>query len=188
MNETLQTIHSRFSCRGFNQDKIISDKNLDEIINAGLASPSAYNSQSWHFIACKNKNILDKAQQYAIDYLNTLTDKSTLEFINKIGGKIFYNAPVVIFITRPKETGKLESINSGIAIQSMAIAATSLGIDSCMCGFTSMCFKDSKHNEELSKLLKFPKEYYCEVSLILGYGIQQNKAHEIDKNKYTIIE
>jgi nitroreductase len=187
MNETIKTIHSRYSCRGFGESPL-KDGDIDTILQAALASPSAYNSQSWQFVVCKNKGIIDKAQQYAAEFANSLEDKSTYEYIMRAGGKIFYNAPVVVFVARPEGEDKLESINSGIAIQSMALAARSLGIDSLICGFSSMCFADPQAKAELSKQLKFPQGYICNVSILLGYGLQQSKPHEIDNSKVTIVE
>lgn len=187
MNDTLKAMHSRYSCRGF-LDRMPSDSDLSLIADAGLASPSAYNAQNWQLVVCKNKEIINKAQQYAYDYTASLEDKSIFEYLKKAGGKIFYDAPVVVFIARPEGEDKSQSINSGIVLQSIAISASSLGINSLMCGFTRMAFADPVKAKELASLLKFPEGYVCNVSILLGYEKQGGTPHQLDKAKVTVIE
>ena len=57
MNETLQTIFQRHSTRAF-QKKQVADDVLEQILKAGVAAPSANNSQNWIFTAVQKPELL----------------------------------------------------------------------------------------------------------------------------------
>ncbi len=59
VNETLKIIHQRKSVRAFT-DKSISKRQLEEIVKAGMAAPTAINRQPWVFIAIDDRETLDK--------------------------------------------------------------------------------------------------------------------------------
>ncbi|WP_291236700.1 nitroreductase family protein [Frisingicoccus sp.] len=52
----METIFNRRSVRKYT-DKVISDEQLKQIIKAGMAAPSAKNSQEWVFIVIRDKEI-----------------------------------------------------------------------------------------------------------------------------------
>lgn len=188
MNDTIKSIHSRYSCRTFARESIPSDEILDVILRAALASPSASNHQTWQFVVCKNRKILDRAQEIGYNYVSGLDDKSKFDRLQKAGGKVFYDAPIVIFVTSPVGEEKSESLNTGIALQTIALAATSMGVDSLICGgFTRMCFSDEASSIEMSKILNFKDGYICKAAVLLGYSTQVGLPHELNFDKITMI-
>ena len=52
----METIFNRRSVRKYT-DKVISDEQLKQIIKAGMAAPSAKNSQEWVFIVIRDPEI-----------------------------------------------------------------------------------------------------------------------------------
>ena len=48
MNEVLKAIQDRRSTRGFS-DVQLTDTELQALVDAALAAPTARNAQSWHF-------------------------------------------------------------------------------------------------------------------------------------------
>lgn len=48
MNETIQSIKSRFSCRRFSSQPV-PDELLQQIVDAAKYAPSGKNAQGWHF-------------------------------------------------------------------------------------------------------------------------------------------
>ncbi len=58
-NETLRIIHERKSVRNFT-DKPVSDSDLELLVKAGMAAPSARNLQPWAFIIVNERDILDE--------------------------------------------------------------------------------------------------------------------------------
>lgn len=60
--ETIIAINTRRSIRKYKKD-MISDEQLEEIVQCGMFAPSAGNEQPWHFIIIKNKTLLKQIPQ-----------------------------------------------------------------------------------------------------------------------------
>jgi len=58
-NSVLQAIYNRKSVRHFT-DEIVTKEQLEELIRAGMAAPTARNLQPWSFIGIKNREMLDQ--------------------------------------------------------------------------------------------------------------------------------
>ena len=58
-NQVIKAIHSRRSVRHFSDEKV-SKEQLEILIKAGMAAPSANNVQPWAFIGITNRDTLDK--------------------------------------------------------------------------------------------------------------------------------
>ena len=58
-NQTLDIINSRRSHRAYKADKI-PDEILNDILQAGLASPSAMNLQPWHFSLVTDTDLINE--------------------------------------------------------------------------------------------------------------------------------
>lgn len=57
--DTFETIFTRRSVREFT-DKPVKDETINKLLEAAMYAPSATNSQPWHFIVVKDKNMLQK--------------------------------------------------------------------------------------------------------------------------------
>jgi hypothetical protein len=102
-------------------------------------------------------------------------------------GKLFYNAPCMVFIAIKETSPKgAELIDLGIVAQNISLAASSLGIDNCHCGLVAFCFAGGKA-EEFKRKLKFEDGYECGLSVLLGYGKNEGMPHTPDKSKITFI-
>jgi len=58
MNPTLETIFTRRSCRKFTSEKV-KQEDIDIILRAAMAGPSAKNVQPWRFVVIDDRAILD---------------------------------------------------------------------------------------------------------------------------------
>lgn len=56
-NATIDVIHQRTSIRSY-QDKAVSKEQLETLVRAGMAAPSAMNKQPWRFIIVDDKDVL----------------------------------------------------------------------------------------------------------------------------------
>lgn len=70
-NETLETIHNRKSVRHFT-DAPVSKAQLELLVRAGMAAPTAVNRQPWAFYAVTDRAILDKLSEQ-LPYAKMLT-------------------------------------------------------------------------------------------------------------------
>lgn len=58
-NHTLEIIHQRKSVRNFTDEKV-SKEQLESLVKAGMAAPTAVNKQPWAFIAIDDRATLDQ--------------------------------------------------------------------------------------------------------------------------------
>ena len=144
-NETLKTIFERRAVRKY-LPYMIDDDVLEKIIDAGRMAPSAMNGQPWKFYIVTHKDtialfsneikkitskvVLKAAVKHPVQILKTLLHFSPGSIGLESEDPIFHGAPVVIFITSPKDN-EWAGLDIGMCAQNMMLAAKSLGLDSC---------------------------------------------------------
>ncbi|MDR2132892.1 MAG: nitroreductase family protein [Clostridiales Family XIII bacterium] len=186
--DAIEAIRTRYSCRAFT-DKLPPDKDLDTIAKAAVASPSGMNRQLWRVVVVKNKELIADLEAEGMKQLAALPDKGAYERILSRGGKLFYNAPCMMVVPIGKATRDgMEILDCGIVVENIAIAATSLGINSLICGFAALSFAGEK-NAEFKKRLDFPEGYDIGLAVLLGYAENPGGSpHEPDLSKIIWIE
>ncbi|MCL2531133.1 MAG: nitroreductase family protein [Oscillospiraceae bacterium] len=177
MNETLQTIHARYTCRAYT-NQVPSHEDLIAIANAALTSPSAMNRQPWHFILVKNPQLIADLEAAGLAKIKADPDQNAWERLRARGGTLFYGAPCMLVIASQNS-----AVDCGIATQTAALAAASLGINSCICGLAGMCY-----NDELAARVGIPEGYTHGLTLLLGYAEKNGTPREIDPTKLNIVE
>lgn len=178
MNETLQTIHARYTCRAFKPNQPPSHEHLLTVANAALTSPSAMNRQPWHFILLKNRELIAELEQTGLDKIKADPDQRIWERLKARGGTLFYGAPCMLVIASADS-----AVDCGIATQTATLAAASLGIDSCICALADLCYHD-----ELAARVGIPEGYTHGLTLLLGYAKTPGQPRENDTAKLTVVE
>mgnify|MGYP000856649223 CR=1 FL=1 len=163
-NATIDVILSRRSIRHYS-NQAISDQDLEQIVQCGLHAPSARNRQNWHFTVITNKEM--------IEMMHELTQKGMETRGLKVDPNehTFYHAPVVIVISSLIEG--FSELNAGCAIENMAIAAKSLGIDSCIIGQTRFMYTQT-NKVDINRMLKIPMDYEHDCAICFGYRNGEN--------------
>lgn len=59
-NPVIENILTRTSDRVFNPEKEVSLYDIDVILHAGMAAPTGVNRRPWHFIAVRDRRLLEK--------------------------------------------------------------------------------------------------------------------------------
>jgi len=98
--------------------------------------------------------------------------------------KIIYDAPLFVVIS-----GKASSyahIDAGIAVQSLAIAAKSMGLDSVILGLPGLAFKGERA-QHWKTTLKFPPEHEFIISIAIGHGAMAGNDKVLDPSKLNYI-
>lgn len=185
---TIEAIRTRYSCRGFS-DRIPPDEDLRVIAEAGVAAPSGMNRQLWRVIIVKNKELIDDMEAEGLRNLAAFPDNGLYNHIMSRGGKLYYNAHCMMVVPIAKaEPAGAELFDCGIVAENIALAATALGIDNLICGFSAFSFAGEK-KDEFKRRLNFPAGYDIGLSVLLGYATNtDNKPHEPDLNKITFID
>ncbi len=187
MNETLKTIAKRYTCRDY-KSEMPPDEILQAIAKAAIEAPSGMNRQAWRVIVVKDKALIRDMESEGMSYLANMEDRSSYDRIMDRGGKLFYGAPCMIVVPiDPAQYGPA-LVDCGILCQNIALAATSLGIASTMCGLTGTAFASGLRAGEFAQRLRFPEGYAFGCSVLLGYANTPKPPHVPDKDKILFVQ
>lgn len=168
MNDVLNAIQNRCSNRGYAPDKLTAEE-LDALIGAALQSPTATNRQEIHVTVVDGENpILAEIQ-------------SELTGGADSAHNFYYEAPVVLILSAEQDFG-WKSVDAGIAAQSIALAAQSLGLGSLIIG----CIKKVMYGpsrERYACALGFPEGYGFEIAVVVGHATQSKEPHTYSEEK-----
>ena len=180
-NETLGTIYTRRSVRKYKNQEV--DKHLiEDIINAGRMAPSAINMQPWGFYVLTDKERIkkySKAKQVFNMGIKSLI-KTAVSAVKMADGlnfgieedPVFHGAPVVIFVTGDKNN-EWASLDIGMCVQNMLLAAKSIGLDTCPIGYAKYVDQTDIYSE-----LNIPGTEKVMLAVILGYGDEEPEVHK----------
>ena len=184
MNETMRTIAERYSCRDFTGDPLTAPQ-LQALVKAALASPSAMNRQPWYVIAITDKALINELDADGMSILAEAEDKSVFERIQSRGGKIFYNAPCMILAA--SDGSEHAAMDCGILSQNVALAAHSLGLGSVICGMAAIPLNGPRGNT-FKKRMQFPDGYGFGIAILAGVAKSGKAPHVLDMSKVTYIK
>ena len=187
-NSVLQAIADRRSVRAYAPEQI-TDEQLQALLDAGVQSPTANNSQHWHFSAVQDIPLLHAFNE---DLRSLMIENAPNEDVRArfqaVDYSVFYKAPTVIFISMPKPfPGFFAPVDAGIAVENIALAAQGMGLGSVILGFPKQVF-DSEKGEEYRKAFKFPEGHDFVIAIAVGKPAMTKEAHPVKENKVTIVK
>ena len=171
-NPVLKAIADRRSIRSYKAEKVTREQ-IDIILKAGQEAPSARNSQPWHFTVVQDEAILKMIYEE--------TKKAAKEEL----ADIYHGAKTVIFISCDP-AARWARLDSGIAVQNMALAAHAIGLGTVILGRPDAAFTGSR-GAELNKLLKFPEGHAFAVSIAVGIPAGTKDAHPMEPGRIAYI-
>ncbi|MFO8016969.1 MAG: nitroreductase family protein [Candidatus Woesearchaeota archaeon] len=174
MNETIETIKARRSVRSFN-DKPIPDGIIDELIECGRYAPSAMNQQPWRFMVIKDRDMIRQMSESIADEAKEKNPRIA-ERAGTMEDPIFYNAPLLIMVLRPKDD-EWAKFDCSAAAQNMMLAARSLGIGSCAIGMAKLL-----EGKDVMEKLDMPDGYEQHMTIAFGYTDEWPEAPERKKD------
>ncbi|MFX0005023.1 MAG: nitroreductase family protein [Candidatus Hermodarchaeota archaeon] len=139
----LKFLKGRRSIRSF-QDKALSEKELEMILEAARWAPSASNRQPWEFIVIKNKETLVELAK-VLNY-----------------GKFIKQVTIAIaIVAKVKNSPKWHLIDTSLVSMNMMLMAWSLGIGTCWIG--------AMNREKAKKILGVGADDHLLTVLPFGY-------------------
>lgn len=166
MSAVLDTISSRSSIRAYTEEPV-SEETISLLVEAALKAPTAINKQELHVSVVKKGNpVLSQLQ-------NELNPDA----------KVFwhYNAPVVLFISGD-DSFKWSTLDAGIAVENVHLAAASLGLGSVILG----CIDGVMHGPNMAaynEAMSIPEGYSFKIALSVGNIAAGKDPHKIDTEK-----
>lgn len=153
---TIDVIHKRVSVRNYTEQKI-SKEQLETIVRAGMAAPSAMNKQPWQFVVIDDESILS-----AIGEIPT--------------SRMAKNAPAAILVC-----GDLQKAGEGwlqeywiqdcsAVSQNILLAVTDMGLGAVWTGI----YPAEDRMKTIVDLLKLPEHIIPFCVIPLGYSSQEN--------------
>lgn len=169
--DTLSAIKHRSSARAYSKEEVTKEE-LEMILNAGLQAPTGKNHKEVHFTVVKGD----------APFLNELDEeKRKLRGQGEQPHNFYYEAPLLIFLSAERGF-KWSTLDSGIAVQNMALAAEELGLGSLIIG----CIYDAMHGEKqdyFEKELRLPEGYSFEIALAIGHKMDDKTPHDYEFEK-----
>ncbi len=168
-NAVLENIQSRKSVRHFVKGKEISREQIEKIIRAGMAAPSARNIQPWEFIVINDR-----------ETLNSLAEKSPF-------GKMLADASCAIVVAGSKEgTNEFWVQDTSAATENMLLAIEAIGLGAVWIGV----YPVEERVIPVSQTISLPENIVPLNIVAIGYPTGEDmpkdkwKPEKIHYNKY----
>lgn len=184
MNETLNTIARRYSCRAFDGRPVEKEK-IEAIALAAVQAPSAMNIQPWRVVAVTDKAWIEAVDSEGMHILAAMDDKSAYDRMMSRGGKLLYNTPAMFIVLKKSDCPSAE-LDCGIVCQNIALSAVSLGLGSLICGLAKMPLGGEKAAQYREKL-GIEDGWEIAITILTGYEVEPGTAHEPDMSKITYV-
>ncbi len=149
MNKVIETIKERSSTRGYTGDAL-TEEELGILLHAGLQAPTAANRQEIHFTVLDGSHpVLQELEE----------EKNRLRNITAPPHNFYYEAPVVVIISADANF-KWGTLDAGIAVENMALAAESIGLGNLIIG----CIYDALRGDKKDYLRCRGPDYPAVIS------------------------
>ncbi|MDD2427930.1 MAG: nitroreductase family protein [Eubacteriales bacterium] len=168
----MDAIRKRSSCRDFS-DKKVAAEDVDKLLEAALASPTAMDSQLLRFALISNEQLIQKISDHSFERLD---EGSVARMKARKAKNLFYGAPVVMVIS--SVPARCAHIDAGLAAQSVCLTAEELGLSSCIIGMSRVSFAEDDPNH-LRDVLKMEEDERFVISIALGYAQSRKEPHEL---------
>jgi nitroreductase len=175
MNQVLQIMKQRSSARAYSSEKLTQSE-LNAILEAGLQAPTGMNQREIRFSVL---NGTDPALAELDEEMRRLRG------LEKQPQNFYHDAPVLILLSA-EDGFRWGTIDAGIAVQNMSLAAESLGLGSLIIG----CIYDALHGEKqdyFAEKFRIPEGYSFQIALAVGHRTDSKAPHEYDFDKQVAI-
>lgn len=180
--DTFEAIEKRRAVKHFDPDHVMSDTEIEKLLNSVSLAPTAFNLQNWRFVVVKDRALREKIRQAAWGQAQ-VTDASLLVILcadlkawEKSPQRYWRYAPQEVqdfilpaikgYYAGKDQVQRDEAMRScGIAAQTLMLAAKAMGYDSCpMDGFDF---------EQVAGLINLPEDHVIAMFVVVGKAAQE---------------
>ena len=177
--DTLEAIRNRRSVKHFDAEHQMTDEEKKQIISLAMLSPTAFNIQHWRFLLVEDTALRQEIRKVAMDQAQ-VTDASMLIVMcadmqawQKDTQRYWRNADSAVqdfmlpaidgyYRDKPQVQRDETMRTSGIAAQTIMLAAKAMGYESCpMDGFDF---------DAVAKLINLPDDHVIAMFVAVGKG------------------
>lgn len=176
MNTVIQTMIDRRSIRAYTDEKLTADE-IATLKIAALSAPTAMNRQTQKFAFVTDAKLIDKVEKRVYESIVKAGENELAERIKSRNGKILYDTPLLVVVTA--KPGHFAPVDAGIAVENIALAAKSMGLDSVILGMPARAF-EGEGSQELYSDLRIPDDYKFMIAIAVGHPAMDKEPHEFD--------
>jgi nitroreductase len=170
MENLMEVIKKRKSIRAY-KDKPLPKDVINSILEAARYAPTARNLQELEYKVITSKALIKQLS----DGIAAALKKEGMPLKGPPGGRpnFFYEAPLLIIITAPREN-MFSATDSALAVQNIMLYATSIDLGSCFIGMAKLLERDKK----LLKALHISDSSNIAAAVICGYADENPAPRE----------
>lgn len=169
MNEILNNMETRSSCRKYVTDKYVPREDVEKIVRAGTYAATGMNRQSPVILVIEDKSIRDRLSALNAGVLGSDSDP-------------FYGAPQVIVVLADKSFPTY-LYDGSLVMGNMMNAAEAVGVSSCWIHRAKEVFASAEGKEILAKA-GITGDYEGIGNLVIGYDDGGKREKSPRKNNY----
>ena len=169
MNQVIETILTRRAVRKYEKTPVPREL-LEQIVDCGRYAPSAMGLQTWHFTVVTDRKVLDRISEANAKLVASDPNVPATLKEEAASGRFdsFRGAPCAVLMSG--EPGrKFADVDCANAVENMALAAESLGLNTCYLASFVFCLL-GEQGAQLRKDLGIPEGYTPNLALAIGYG------------------
>ena len=181
-----KAILDRRSTRGFD-GVALTEAELQNLIDAALASPSAMNRQPWHFAFVKDKAVLSEFNAAARAHMLEHAPAPMKARFEDPDYELLMGAPLFVVISaNAADEGFFTKIDCGIAVENLALSAMGMGMGSVIVGMPREIFS-SPAGARFKEKMGIPAENEYMVGILIGHNTVSKDAHPIEENRFSVV-
>jgi nitroreductase len=180
--ETTEAIERRRAVKHFDPDYRMTEDEKRALLELAMLSPTAFNQQNWRFVMVEDGGMRQAlcaaawGQQQVVDCSMMVVLCADLRAWEREPARYWSKAPAEVqdfvlpamqnYYDGKAQTMRDEAMRScGIAAQTLMLAATDMGYESCpMDGFDF---------DEVAKLINLPADHVVTMFVVIGKGIKE---------------
>lgn len=177
-NATVDLILSRRTVRSYTEEKLTREE-LETLLACAMWAPSARNNQPCVVRVLTDKKALDEINT---DFKNTV-GWETPAYTRWNENPVYQGAPALFFIFAENKA----NMDGGIMVENIAVAAKSLGLDSCIIGSIG-ALMDTDGGKKWKKALEVDENWEFVMSIAVGHGAENPEPKPRNEKEFRIIE
>lgn len=197
--DTVSAIEARRSVKHYDPEFVMPEADIEKLLDLAILSPTSFNMQNWRFVVVRDKEQRQKIREAAWNQAQ-VTDASLLLVLcadlkagEKDPARYWKNAPenvrdylvpmIVKFYKDQPQLQRDEAMRStGIASQTLMLAAKAMGYDSCpMVGYDP---------QKVAEIINLPDDHVISMLLVIGKAAKpaQERGGFIDRSEIVITD
>ncbi|MDJ0513882.1 MAG: nitroreductase family protein [Methyloceanibacter sp.] len=180
--ETFDAIYGRRAVKHFDPDHQMTDAEKTKLLEAAIQAPTSFNIQHWRFVVVDDPELRKQIREVGNDQAQ-ITDASMLIVMTadmgawqKEPGRYWANAPKEVaellvnwmgpFHEGREQLQRDEAMRSiGMAMQTLMLAAKSMGYESCpMIGYDF---------DKVAEMINLPDDHCIGPLVVVGKGVKE---------------